>query len=264
MCRTSLRSHRPREGTFPGRQRITSRPGVRSKGESMRRRPDTELIVLVSKGATEAAEVLFDRYWTHVWRSAYAVTAERGLADEAAQEAIEKAFGALHGFDETRPLGPWLERIAVNRAVDPLRRRRRARRREACRRRAPLLARPSHRRDRGRPRPSGRDRRVATQPGQGRSCAPSSRSSMSSDPELERLLRDVRETLERPRLLRGSPAARLLNLELALRSAKAQNLPGTDPDTGRARGELSREGRSGPATDAWTSGSSLRTGRFSR
>ena len=91
----------------------------------MRRRPDTELVVLARKGSAEAAATLFDRYWPHVWKTAYAVTADRTLADDAAQEAIEKAFGALHRFDETRPLGPWLKRIAINRAVDQLRRRRR-------------------------------------------------------------------------------------------------------------------------------------------
>ena len=88
----------------------------------MRRRPDTELIVLVRKGSSEAAEALFDRYWTHAWRAAYAVTADRALADDAAQEAIHKAFSSLHRFDETRPFGPWLKRIAVNRAIDHLRR----------------------------------------------------------------------------------------------------------------------------------------------
>lgn len=91
----------------------------------MRRRPDTELIVLARKGSIQAAEALFDRYWTHAWRAAYAVTAHRSLADDAAQEAIEKAFASLHRFDETRPFGPWLKRIAVNRAIDHLRRSRR-------------------------------------------------------------------------------------------------------------------------------------------
>ena len=91
----------------------------------MRRRPDHELIALARRGSSAAIEVLFDRYWPHVWKSAYAVTADRGLADDAAQEAIERAFATLHRFDETRPLGPWLKRIAVNRAVDQLRRRRR-------------------------------------------------------------------------------------------------------------------------------------------
>lgn len=36
-----------------------------------------------------------------------------------------------------------------------------------------------------------------------------------------------------------------LNLELALRNAKAVNLPGTDPDAGGAEGILSGQGRSG-------------------
>lgn len=91
----------------------------------MRRLPDTELIPLVRTGSPEAAEVLFDRYWTSAWKAAYAVTAERALADDAAQEAMQRAFGALDRFDETRPFGPWLKRIAVNRAIDHLRQRRR-------------------------------------------------------------------------------------------------------------------------------------------
>ncbi len=91
----------------------------------MRRRPDTELIPLAREGSSHAAEVLFDRYWAHAWKAAYAVTADRGLADDAAQEAMARAFGALDRFDETRPFGPWLKRITVNRAIDHLRRRQR-------------------------------------------------------------------------------------------------------------------------------------------
>jgi RNA polymerase sigma-70 factor, ECF subfamily len=91
----------------------------------MRRLPDPELIALARAGSADAAGVLFDRYWTLAWTAAYAVTAERTLADDAAQEAIESAFGALDRFDVTRPFGPWLKRIAINRAIDQLRRRRR-------------------------------------------------------------------------------------------------------------------------------------------
>jgi hypothetical protein len=67
----------------------------------MRRLPDPELIALARKGSTDAAAVLFDRYWAHAWRAAYAVTADQALADDAAQEAIQKAFGALDRYDET-------------------------------------------------------------------------------------------------------------------------------------------------------------------
>ena len=44
----------------------------------MRRRPDNELIDLARKGSSEAAGALFDRYWNHAWRAAYAVTAGFG------------------------------------------------------------------------------------------------------------------------------------------------------------------------------------------
>ncbi len=88
----------------------------------MRRRPDTELIALARRGSVAAAEALFDRYWRFAWKVAYAVTADRALADDAAQEAMERAFGSLQRFDETRPFAPWLKRITVNRAIDHLRR----------------------------------------------------------------------------------------------------------------------------------------------
>jgi RNA polymerase sigma-70 factor (ECF subfamily) len=91
----------------------------------VRRRPDPELIDLARKGSAEAAGTLFDRYWQTAWTAAYAVTADRALADDAAQDAIQQAFGALHRFDVTRPFGPWLKRIAINRAIDHLRKERR-------------------------------------------------------------------------------------------------------------------------------------------
>src|SRR5262249_33420635 len=43
----------------------------------------------------------------------------------AAQDAFLRAASALHRFDRSRPVEPWLVRIAVNRAIDLLRARRR-------------------------------------------------------------------------------------------------------------------------------------------
>ena len=63
---------------------------------------------LSRKASPEAAGALFDRYWQTAWAAAYAVTADRALADDAAQDAIQQAFGALHRFHVTRPFGPWL------------------------------------------------------------------------------------------------------------------------------------------------------------
>jgi RNA polymerase sigma-70 factor (ECF subfamily) len=70
---------------------------------------------------------IFDAYWPRVWRAAYATTGDRELASDAAQDAFIRAGAALHRFDRRRPIEPWLVRIAVNRAIDLVR----ARRREA-------------------------------------------------------------------------------------------------------------------------------------
>jgi RNA polymerase sigma-70 factor, ECF subfamily len=67
---------------------------------------------------------IFDRHWQRVWRAAYAVTGDRELAGDAAQDAFVRAGAALHRFDRRRPIEPWLVRIAVNRAIDLVRARR--------------------------------------------------------------------------------------------------------------------------------------------
>jgi RNA polymerase sigma-70 factor, ECF subfamily len=61
--------------------------------------------------------------WAHVWRAAYAVTADAQLAEDAAQEAFVRALRSLDSLKPV-PVGPWLRRIAINCAVDQLRRRR--------------------------------------------------------------------------------------------------------------------------------------------
>jgi len=68
---------------------------------------------------------IFDRHWDRVWRAAYATCGDRELACDAAQDAFIRAGAALHRFDRSRPIEPWLVRIAVNRAIDLLRGRRR-------------------------------------------------------------------------------------------------------------------------------------------
>jgi RNA polymerase sigma-70 factor (ECF subfamily) len=85
---------------------------------------EARLVAQARLGSREAASTLFRRHWPAVWQVAYAVLGSRAAADDAAQEAMIGAFGALESFDERRPLGPWLRRIAFNRAIDELRRRR--------------------------------------------------------------------------------------------------------------------------------------------
>src|SRR3954449_801177 len=43
--------------------------------------------------------------------------------EDVVQEALFQAYRMLDGFDDSRPLAPWLFRIAHNRCIDFLRRR---------------------------------------------------------------------------------------------------------------------------------------------
>jgi len=88
---------------------------------------DPTLVERARAGSREAAGELFRRHWEPVWKAAYALVGRRALADDIAQDALVRAFGALEQFDAARPLGPWLKRIAVNRAIDELRSERRLR-----------------------------------------------------------------------------------------------------------------------------------------
>jgi RNA polymerase sigma-70 factor (ECF subfamily) len=88
-------------------------------------RSDAALVAAARAGSREAASELFARHWTGVWRAALAITGRAAMAEDVAQDAFERAFAALGRFDLRRPFAPWLHRIAVNRALDVVRRERR-------------------------------------------------------------------------------------------------------------------------------------------
>ena len=86
---------------------------------------ERRLVSQARRGAPEAVSELFRRHWQGAWRAAFAVCGRRDLANDVAQEAFVRALSRLDDFDESRPLGPWVRRIAVNAAIDELRRERR-------------------------------------------------------------------------------------------------------------------------------------------
>ena len=88
-------------------------------------RTDQDLVRASAAGSREAAAELFERHWDVAWRVGYAVTGDRALAEDVAQDAFQRAFRALADFDLSRPFRPWLHRIVVNRALDLVRRNRR-------------------------------------------------------------------------------------------------------------------------------------------
>jgi RNA polymerase sigma factor (sigma-70 family) len=89
---------------------------------------ESELVERAKRGDLGAYEQIVKRYQEPVFRAAYLVTRSAADAQEAAQDAFVKAYGALGRFRSGSPLRPWLLRIAVNESRN---RRRAAGRREA-------------------------------------------------------------------------------------------------------------------------------------
>jgi RNA polymerase sigma factor (sigma-70 family) len=83
------------------------------------------------QGDPEAVRAIYRSHGRLVYAVAYKVLGERGLAEEATQQAFVKAWRAAQSFDEQRELGPWLAAIARRVAIDVYRR-------EALRRADPL------------------------------------------------------------------------------------------------------------------------------
>lgn len=93
-------------GSHAGLERTASSPS------------DERVIRAAQEGSEEAIEVLVRRHWPLAYRAAYLVVGDGAAAEDVAQEALMAALRALDRFDRRRPFGPWLHRIAVNRAID--------------------------------------------------------------------------------------------------------------------------------------------------
>ena len=72
-------------------------------------------------GSASDLEALFRAHWPRALRAAYLIVHDAGAAEDIAQEAFLAAVRSLDRFDRSRPFGPWLHRIVVNRAIDSAR-----------------------------------------------------------------------------------------------------------------------------------------------
>jgi RNA polymerase sigma-70 factor, ECF subfamily len=81
-------------------------------------RRERTLVKQAQAGSEAALEELFRIHWRRAYRAAYLVIHDAAAAEDIAQEAFLAAVRALDRFDRSRPFGPWLNRIVVNRAID--------------------------------------------------------------------------------------------------------------------------------------------------
>lgn len=88
---------------------------------------DEQLMELVERGFAEALETLYDRYAGPSYSLALRILGDRGAAEEVVQDTFLAVWQRAGTYkpEYGRP-SPWLLRIARNRAVDELRRRRSA------------------------------------------------------------------------------------------------------------------------------------------
>ena len=93
---------------------------------------DDQLIARAKDGDVDAYGELVRRHEQVTFRTAFAVCGNAADAEDAAQEALIKAYRALPGFRAGAPWRPWLLRIVANEARN---------RRRAAGRRAHLVTR---------------------------------------------------------------------------------------------------------------------------
>ena len=87
--------------------------------------PDDEVLVQnAQQGDADAFRELVERHSTRVFRLSWRITGDEASAEDAVQETFFRAYRSLHRFDARSRFGTWLHRIAVNTAVEVMRKRR--------------------------------------------------------------------------------------------------------------------------------------------
>jgi RNA polymerase sigma-70 factor (ECF subfamily) len=76
--------------------------------------PDRDLIQRARRGEAEAFGELVTRYQTSVFNVCYRILHERAEAEDMAQDAFLRVHERLDIFDDQRPFGPWIRRVAAN------------------------------------------------------------------------------------------------------------------------------------------------------
>jgi len=76
--------------------------------------PDGRLIVRLRRGDVDALGELYEKYKAGIFRTALAITRDRGAAEDILQECFLRLFTNARRIQTDVPLGPWLYRVTVN------------------------------------------------------------------------------------------------------------------------------------------------------
>jgi len=101
---------------------------------------DLELVEQARAGDSDAFRELVEGYSQRIFRTAFRLTGSEENAEDVVQEAFLRAYRKLHLFDGRSQFGTWLHRIAVNCAMDLMRKEGRRSHREIVEERTELEA----------------------------------------------------------------------------------------------------------------------------
>lgn len=90
-------------------------------------RTENSLVEAARRGDAEAFRELVESYSAKLFRIAYRITGDEASAEDAVQETFLRAYRSLGRFDSRSQFGTWLHRIAVNTAVEIVRKQQRHR-----------------------------------------------------------------------------------------------------------------------------------------
>jgi RNA polymerase sigma factor (sigma-70 family) len=85
---------------------------------------DSQLLLAARRRDPMAFEALVRRHQTPVYNFCLRMLGQPDDAADVAQETFVQLYGHLGRLDEREPLAPWLFRVARNRCIDVIRRRR--------------------------------------------------------------------------------------------------------------------------------------------
>jgi RNA polymerase sigma-70 factor (ECF subfamily) len=84
---------------------------------------DKELIGAIKAGNSQAFKALVEQYKNLVVNTCYGFLQHREDAEDLAQEVFVEIYESLHAFREEAKLSTWLYRIAVNKCLNQIKRR---------------------------------------------------------------------------------------------------------------------------------------------
>ena len=86
---------------------------------------EREAITQLKQGDINGLETLVYLFQVPALRTAYLITQDHGLAEDAVQSAFLQVYEHIQSFDSSRPFSPWFLRIVMNNAIKTTKQRQR-------------------------------------------------------------------------------------------------------------------------------------------